>query len=229
MPTPVPTSSRYFPSHPNLIRTTVISADPLTPGGQYKIEHTPFTGDEAEPARPPLEDKLAAIKQHPEDEEAIQAEYDQRWAEAEALYPLWRRAYYLTRVTPLINAAFAARPVVDAALRELDEAWAGLDTAAVWPVAVKRVLDAQSAAIKAMEHWIYTYAKPLSEVESDNDDMLADWQAVARQLGYDPQFDIGWTYSGNYDASPMTDLDRKITGQRRRMTEIAQYSKQDDQ
>jgi hypothetical protein len=226
---PTSTTGHYFPSHPNIIRTSLSPGDQFKPGSRYQVECTPFTGDEPQPEPPMYADQLAAIEQHPEAEQAIQAEYDQRVAEYEVTYKLWREARYRKELTPLITAAAEARSVVDAALRELDEAWAGLDTATVWQVAVKRVLDAHDAALTAMEQWTYIYAQPLAVAESTYPASMAGWWSLAKQLGHEAEWDIGYAFRGGYDPIPIDKLNSKIDSQRQQLAEIAKFTKQDDQ
>lgn len=217
-------SSRYFPHHPHFLSATEDG------GGRTRYQFRPFTGDEPEPVWP------AAPKQSEEDE-AMWAEYSERCREIDAAWKLLRGARYHKQVTPLVDAACKARPPVDEALREMDAAWSGLDSAQVWQVAVKRLLDAYDSARAAMQCWVHTFAEPLAVVESNQSEYVleyvADWRSIARQLGHEePQWDIGSYYKGDkhvrasYDPAPLDDLERTITKQRTKLEEIAKLSRQ---
>lgn len=221
---PTSTAARYYPHHSHFI-----SATPRF--GRVEYEFKPFTGDEPKPEPPRPMPPYVAPEKRTAEQQAMADEFTERVAEYDVMKGAWREAVYRKQMTPLINAAYEARPAADAALREMDDAWAALDNAEVWPVAVKRVLDAHDAARTAMEQWMNQYAKPLATAESQFlqvSERLADWRGLAYGLGHDGRLDVGWTYDGHYDASPMDEVNDKIAKQRQRLEEIAKFGKQED-
>jgi hypothetical protein len=230
-PVPTTTRPRYFPHHPHFMSATKHGSS------HAEYQFRAFTGDEPEPVYPEMPGPYKAAAEQSDKDKAMWAEYTERVREIDTATLLWKEARYLKQITPLVDAACKARPAVDAALREMDEAWAALDNAPVWQVAVKRVLDAHDAAQVAMRRWVDEYAEPLAMVEGSLSvrvlEHVKPWQDIARQLGHDrPEWEIGWYYKGDrhggasYDRAPMTELDRTITEQRAKLKEIAEFSKQ---
>lgn len=223
--TVAPTQQLMFPHHPHFI-----SARKNSPGRGTTYEFRPFTGAEPEPVDPvagPIRDDLTA------------AQREERWErsrEIEAARDLWMAARYRLLATPLVKKAVAARPKVDEALAAMGKAWEALDTATVWPVAVKRLLAAHEIALAAMYTWVDNFAEPLAEFEGKQEnyvqEQVSDWRGIARSLGYEPNWDIGNYYAGDrrvgphYSNDPVRDLKEVIATQRATLDEVARFSPQ---
>jgi hypothetical protein len=217
---PAEDSGPRYPHHPHFIK-----AEPID-SSTAKYYFRPFTGSEPEPTLDYIEGTF--------EDEALRREWNEREYEIEAALKLWMTARYEARVIPLIKATAEARPPVDDALQRMRAAWDALDNALVGQVAVKQLLDAQDDALRVMREWEDRYAYPLAEAEDDQPyyvrEYVADWQGIARGLGYDVNWDIGFYYKGDryssssYSESPLEDLQRTVDKQRGRLEEIAKYA-----
>lgn len=223
------TSTRFFPHHTHFVGIEKWGL------GHYNYGFREFSENEPKPEKP---DCPAYVPDggRSADDEARLREWRERASEYEAAHKAWEQARYFRQVTPLVEAAINARPPVDEALAAMRSAWEALDTAAVWPVAVKHLLDAQGNARTALARWVDDYAYPLAKAEGEQSyyisERVADWQGIAAKIngGQDVAWEIGWYYAGDhhcragYSSSPLVKLDETIQQQRARLAEIARYS-----
>jgi hypothetical protein len=232
-PTPAPAygmSAQYFPHHPQFAKVEPI-------GGQ-NVRYTfipPFTGDETEPEVPDRP-KFIPEKDRTDEDKARLQEFYERRGELEAAHNCWEEARYYRQLKPLVMAALNARPPVDEALAAMRSAFAALDNALVWPVAVKQLLDAQDNAHDALARWVDNYAYPLAKAEGQQSyyirEHVGGWNDIAAELngGQGVDWEIGWYYPGDrhtragYSDSPRIALDDTIRTQRAKLEQIARYS-----
>ncbi len=204
-----------YPHHPHFVSATPI-------GNRTEFTFRSFAGNEPEPTRPPYPEGAF------ENDKPLYELYEQRRDEFEVAHRLWETARYEATVKPLIAALVAARPAVDEALQEMQDAWKGLDNALVWEVAVKRVLDSHDAARKVMHHWACKYARPLADVEDHQSyyirEHVANWRYLAEQMGHKADYDIGSFWKDVYTDDPGDRVEEAITAHRKRLAEIAQFS-----
>lgn len=233
-PVTTATTPRFFPHHPHFVSVETVQRFGQT-GENYTFRR--FTGDEPEPTHPDWPSPHKSVEEQTEDEKAMWAEFSERNREIDAAIRCWEEARYHRGVTPLVKAACKARPPVDEALAEMDAAWKGLDDAKVWPVAVKRVLNAHENARKAMTTWVYEYAEPLAVFEGRQSyyirEHVSNWRGIAEKLGYRTPWGIGTYWKGDsyshasYDDSPIDDVALTIRTQRAELEEIARFIKPD--
>lgn len=217
--TPQGMSARFFPHHPHFVRKDT---------SRNRYEFRAFTGDEPEPK---FTEYVAWVDEHGDAEaRARYEEYYERDSEFNAARSLWAKARYVRTVTPLVEAAVKARPPVDAALDALTAAWSALDTATVWPAAVKRVLEAQNKADTELSRWVFDYARPVAEVNSTHD--CSDWDTIATKVngGQRVSWDVGYCneYHGETRSCvpprELETLERTIREQKAQLAEIGRYS-----
>lgn len=222
------TSARFFPHHPHFV-----AVKPTWLDGRYEYTFREFTGDEPRPENPAYPGYVPDEEQTAEDK-ARMREYHERMAEIDSADKAWQQARYRRQITPLAEAAVKARPPVDEALSAMTEAWEALDSAPVWPVAVKRLIDAQDKARTEMGRWVDGYAYPLAKAEGSQShyirEHVADWRDIAEKVtGTRIGWDIGWYYKGDhhvgsYSSDPWGELDETIRKQRARLEEITRLS-----
>ena len=135
-------SARFFPHHPHFV-------DVKTWGDNYEYRFREFTGAEPQPEMTGQHPYAPEAERTADYQDRLQ-EWDDRQQEIDAALKMWQTARYHREITPLVAAALKARPPVDQALADLQEKWDALNSALVWPVAVKQVLEAQKTARAAM-------------------------------------------------------------------------------
>ncbi|WP_190824746.1 hypothetical protein [Saccharopolyspora pogona] len=209
-------TAQYFPHHPHFVSVE---------RGTYrnKFVFKPFTGREPEPVAP----------HHPGVFEGpVYEEWKQRRDELQAAGDLWAMARYRIDMEPLFQRGAKEWPRVVAAVKEMREAYAGLRSATAWDSAVMRLLDAQDAALQAMTDWDNSVGCEIARTEARQPGSVHDgpgWRRLAQEMGFDSaDWQVGTYYwsDRSWGDSPVDDLKSEIDQQKRRLREIASFSKQ---
>lgn len=213
----VETTAQHFPHHPHFLS--------VKPGSfENRYEFKPFSGREPEPVEPDYPG-------NDDNDKSVYEEWRERCAEIRAARQEWQMARYHVDMEPLFQLAAKKWPKVAASLAAMREAYATLDDATRWEPAVKRLLDAQDAASEVMSDWDNTVAMDIARTWQQQPghvwEMIPGWRRSARDMGYDSaDWEVGTYYSDGYDDSPLGALESEIEKQRRRLREVASFSKQ---
>lgn len=209
-------TAQHFPHHSHFVHVA---------RGSYGAEYTfrEFTGQEPEPVEPNFPGT---------DDKAVYEEWRQRCDEIRAARRSWSLARYRVEMAPLFRMAAQKWPQVANAVATMREAYAALDSATVWEPAVKRLLDTQDAALKAMGDWDDTVARDIARTVDQQPscvwDVSPSWRRSAQDAGFDSaDWQVGTYYGDGYDDGPLSALESEIEKQKSRLREIRSYSRVD--